>query len=577
MSDVTTIELDERTGKLRLRCPIWANEVLEDLPKNWSKAQKAWLIPVSRAAALFIKERLLKTAIATITPDALKALDNTKAPAYKGEGFPAWYKFKTVPRKHQAQAYRYYGVKALALFMIMRAGKTKVVIDMASALMMEGKIDAVLVICKLSVRKTWQNEFGTHCPIDYDVYLPDTDRERAFNGWRICPHPFKIMVVGTESLSQGRMDDLCRHFMNGDRKVLVVVDESWQIEGKSERAEVCIELGRMPNAEYKIITNGSALDDTPLKLFYQYEFLDTNIIGIGEYLAFRNRYAVMGGYRVEVKPGMFKPTKVVGYQRLEELMKKVAPYTFEVGAEELDLPAKVPVRRYVQATAKQREMYQKMRREGQYVWKDETVVLKNILELELRLHQLAGGHTVTRKKDDRGREVTTTHAVVRPASNPKIREVLDLVKEAGKKQGIIWCAYKAEIEEVSESLTAAEVTHTLIHGGIDEDQRELNRLAFQRGEFQWIVSNTQTGGAGLDMSAATVMIFYSNTNKVVLRTQAEMRPQAVGKKESLLIVDIIMEDTADEIRMEAIEQLQDLGEYVKARLRECVAKIRGEG
>lgn len=579
-TNVTTIELDERTGKLRVRCPVWANEVLEDLPKSWSKAQKAWLVPVSTTAMEFLQRNLIGPGLASITNEALQVLKNTKPPAWKTEGFPSWYKFKTQPRKHQKRAYKYYGMKSLALFMIMRAGKTKVVIDMASAQFIEQKIEALLVIPKLSVRKTWQSEFTAHCPIDYDLLLPYTDKRKRFEGW--CAErglrKLKVCVVGTESFSQGGMDEMAQHFLDvHSGGVHICVDESWQIEGKSERTDVCIELARHQHVKYRTITNGSALDDTPLKLFWQYEFLDTNIIGIGDYLAFRNRYAVMGGYRVEIRPGVFKPTKVVGYQRLEELMAKLAPYTFEVGEDELDLPDKVYERRHVQATAEQRALYQQIRRQGEYTWKNENVVLKNILELELRLHQLAGGHTATRRKDERGREVTVPHQVIRPKANPKIREVLDVVTEAGKKQGIVWCAYMAEIQEVADALFEAGIKVTTIHGKVDEDERERRRLAFQKGEFQYIVGNTATGGAGLDMSAATVMIFYSNTNKIVDRTQSEMRPQAVGKKASLLIVDIIMEGTVDEIRMEAIEQKQDLGAYVKARLREMVARIRGEG
>ena len=34
-----------------------------------------------------------------------------------------------------------------------------------------------------------------------------------------------------------------------------------------------------------------------MNLFMQFEYLDPNIIGIGDYYAFRNRYAIMGGYR----------------------------------------------------------------------------------------------------------------------------------------------------------------------------------------------------------------------------------------------------------------------------------------
>lgn len=582
MNQQIKIEFDKKSNKLLLRCPFYANDLIHAMPaRRWQKKLRAWMVPLTRKNVEFICQKIMQPGYAEVTEEATYAIARLQLAAYKpreNTGFPSWYKFKTPPRAHQRAALqKLYGLETSASFMIMRAGKTKTEIDTACALRMEGKIDSLLVVCKLSVRRTWVNEFETHAPIPVSVHLPETGKQgwRAFDAWVREKHEFPILVVGLESLSQGGMIEIAKAFMMGRSHARMTIDESSLIASHDAiRTEACMELGRM--AAYRSILTGTPHEEGPLLLYSQFEFLDTNIIGIGDWYAFKNRYAVMGGYHVEMKNGTKRPVQIVGYQNLEELTTLIAPYTFEVGEKDLDLPPKEYTQRYVQLTKKQRDLYDQIRKNKEYEWKGKPVVIENVLELILRLHQVVGGYTVTKADpDERGKRKSEPHIVVSPDKNPKVVELLSIAGEAGKQQGIVWCAYRSEIAACVGALRKTGKRVGEIHGGIPEELRERVRTEFQMRRLDWLVGNTTTGGMGLDFSAANIMVYFSNTNKLIDRTQSEERPRAIGKKSCILIIDIIAEKTVDDVYMKAIETKQDLRDYVRTRLREALALIAG--
>ena len=67
-----------------------------------------------------------------------------------------WYKFKTVPYKHQLDALeRSWDKEYFAYFMEMGTGKSKVLIDNAAMLYSQGKINGLLLIAPKGVYKNW--------------------------------------------------------------------------------------------------------------------------------------------------------------------------------------------------------------------------------------------------------------------------------------------------------------------------------------------------------------------------------------------------------------------------------------
>ena len=580
-------------NSFHITCPFWANELVKNLPsRRWSKSKRLWEVPVLRQNVDGIAT-LRSMGGVVVTPEAESLLNEyadtlTRVAVDRTAGMPHWYKFKTEPRKHQHGAMnKLYGVNAGALFMEMQTGKTKTTIDLCAAHRMEGHIEGVLVFTKLSLRKNWVIQFDQHCPIPASIHLPYTDKEKKFRTWLNTPADFKVMVVGWESLSAGRMYELCEQFLLSMVKSAVVGDESTFIAGQdSIRSKRAVSLARM--AEYRYILSGSPSLEGPLQLYMQYEFLDPNIIGIGDYYAFRNRYATMGGYTPKEGPMKGKPLQVIGYQNLDELSALIAPNTVEVLKKDAyDLPPKRYEIRTVELTKEQRALYKKVKSEGTISTpgKDDKVI-QNTLELILRLHQIAGGYTVSPREEVRfdkdgnpkPKVFYDPVEIVDPKTNPKMKELMDVVMEADArgKQGIIWAVYRSEITAIVGLLESVGIRAGQLHGGIPEADRQPMINDFQCGNISWIVGNASTGGMGYTMMASEVNIFYNNSQKAIDRVQAEDRAYGDGQEKSGIWIDIVAEHTVDALYLKALERKMDVAEFVRQNIRQAIDLLDGE-
>ena len=567
------ITYDREKHRFVIRCPFHANELVMDIPsRRWHKASRSWLAPALRQNVAYIQEVLRP--LADIDDRAEEAIAGYLAEAVMPgkNGFPSWYPYKTKPMKHQSRNANYlYGLKAMGVFNDMGTGKTKLAIDLACAMRMEGKINTVLVLCKYTLRKNWEAEWQKHAAIPYSLFLPESPQGKRYAQWMKQDHDFRVMVMGIESFSQGSAIELADRFLLSTTTALTVIDESQYISNpKAVRSERIVSLGR--KSEYRIAMTGTPIDKGPMNLYMQFEFLDPDIIGIGDYYAFRNRYAVMGGFRVNGKP-----TQIVAYQHLDELINVVSPFVVQVRKSEvLDLIPKGYERRVLVMHPKQRELYRSMRKEKAYEWKGQQVTLKNVLELYLRLHQICGGHTVTKYKEPKidkktGDEIEITkseyHQIVTQDENPKIQEILSILGETDE-QAVIWCVYNPEIDEVVDAIQKKFPDRVVgqLRGGSTETYRDEMVQAFQRGEVNYIVGNQKTGGTGYNMFASQLCIYYNNTFSMRDRMQSEDRLHRHGQTGAVKYIDLIMEKSIDEVILDAIAEKMDVSEFIRGKL-----------
>jgi hypothetical protein len=589
--DKFNVDIDDKGSHFLIRCPMWANDLVRQIPsRRWNKSAGAWAAPIIRQNVVAMEE-VVKMAGVVVTDRAREAMAtyverDATVLKQRGVGFPSWYPFKTTPRKHQVTALdKGYGLNAYFLAMDMQTGKTKTVIDLLSAHRMEGHVYGALVFTKLSLRGNWKLQFETHCPIDYSMHLPTTDKIKDFERWLAKPHDFKVMVVGWESMSAGGMKALCERFLLSLNRSATVGDETSYIAGhKAVRSQEVVRLGTM--SEYKYAMNGTPDSCAgPMNLFMQFEFLDPNIIGIGDYYTYRNRYAIMGGYTPKEGPMRGKPMEVVGYQNMDELMGLIGPHMFQVlKTDAYDLPPKRYQIRTVPMSKKQADLYKQVKKEGFLTTASgEEMVMQNTLEVVLRLHQIAGGYTVNPRQEIRkakdGTDKIKIHydpiEVIPPEENPKMQEVFEFVRST-KKQGIIWAVYRPEIEAMVRVLKGMGIRVGELHGGIGEANRQPMVDAFKRGDIDWVVANAATGGMGYTMMASQINIFYNNTHKAIDRVQAEDRAWGDGQDKQGIWIDIIAEKTVDVLIYKSNEAKQDLSTYMRSRIKDVTRLLDGD-
>jgi len=575
------ITYNPRTKKLNAKCGFHLGDAVRGFPsRRFDPKSKLWSIPLVKANILHLEE-IKHLYDFTFSEDAIKAIKNHEAlmAAPKIVPFPLHAydflksKVKYAPLDHQFKMLDLaWGLKACAWFAKMGTGKTYASIHLACARFSAGLIDAVLVICPSTLKATWRKEFEKFATVDYEFksHDPKASWLRVFYATKPDGKTMLVMVASIEGfgVSEALYESVCGYMVG--RRVMVILDESSRIKNPdAKRTDRAITLGL--SAEYKVILNGTPIALGIQDLWSQYEFLDPNIIGCGDYWAFKTRYIEYGGYEQK---------QVVGYKNVEELMNAIRPYTIEVGKEVLNLRDKVRKTIYVEATPEQRKLFKLIIKGSVGDPNEPLIKVDNTLERRLRLRQVAGGYLprgIPTKKVIDGMECEVIDTVVEPLkSNPKLEALMTMID--GHRIGskfIIWTPFVHEIEEIASILrkTYGQESAECYYGSTDIEKRsQIEDRYCKDPSLQFFIANPAAAGLGLTLISGMndIMVYYSGTDAYIDRAQSEDRSHRIGQENEVLVVDLVMERTIDEVILEATENKMNIEEYVVSCLRNGV-------
>jgi SNF2 family DNA or RNA helicase len=285
---------------------------------------------------------------------------------------------------------------------------------------------------------------------------------------------------------------------------------------------------------------GSPVTKSPLDLYQQCAFLSEACLDSPSYYAFQARYAVTFERRVATHS--FK--QIVGYRKLDELKEKLDRFSFRVKKEEcLDLPDKLYVKREVDLTDEQVKAYNEMKTMALAQFNEGLMSTVNALTQLMRLHQIVCGHV----KLDSG--------AVLPLPNKRIDELMSIVEETDGKM-IIWATYRHDIDAIKKALQTEYGMESVgtYYGDTETDERQRVVAEFQNPEskLRFFVGNPSTGGYGLTLTAANVVVYYSNSFDLEKRLQSEDRAHRIGQTKNVTYIDLITPKTVDEKIVKAL-------------------------
>ncbi|MBV1952731.1 MAG: DEAD/DEAH box helicase [Cycloclasticus sp.] len=547
------------------------------------KKNKDWKAPAIRANAALILDlakKIPRVEMDDFTRDKLNEVSTASAPRPK-EKFPIWYPWKTKPMPKQLEALdSAWGQNIKAFFCEQGTGKSKIYTDMASAMFMEGKINAMVVLTKYSLRRNICQEFEKHSPLtedDAETFFPDfslvSGRKKA-DAFLLKKKNFKMLSIGLESLSngekKGRAYEYTERFLLC-HNALVVVDESHLIKGhQSMRTMNACSLGLL--TKFRMIGTGTPISHGPLDFYSQFDFLDPNIIGVGDYYSFRNRYAQMGGYEGK---------EIVGYENIDELMEIIKPWVFQVTKKEMmpDLPPKVYLgSREVKMTKEQEQLYKKVKKEkvaeiGHLIAskQDTEVVAQNALVAYSLLQQIACGYISYKVEDPTIRKVLRQREwLIPPERNPKLNELiecLDDLKLRGR-QANIWTRYQMEVEQTVDYINKklGKGTAVKYYGKMTQEEKNVAQAEFVDGKVDFFIANQEAAGTGLTFVNAEDAYYLSNSFRYIDRVQSEDRNHRRGTVNKVFYTDIVCEKTVEVKVQQALAERKDMADFVRGQM-----------
>jgi SNF2 family DNA or RNA helicase len=486
------------------------------------------------------------------------------------------YEYVYKPFAHQAEGVQLLrGRRFYGFFDEPGCGKSKVVVDGCNLLFLDRAVCAVVVVCPNTVKATWANnswgQIKIHSPSDFPFEVIRLDSGRRWperqSYWHWKNQRLVWVITNYEALRATKNETWLSQFLAAMSPAVMVLDESTKIKNRTAlQTKAALRIGQHATRRY--ILTGTPIAKNPLDLYTQCNFLDPRVLKFPSFVAFRNRYAKMGGYMVGGRP-----VQVVGWQNLDELKEKIKEHSriIEKKTALPDLPPKLFTRIEVPLSPEQERAYLQMRDHavatvpGTVGQATATIALTKAL----RQTQITSGHLTI--KDS----VTGQDKVVVFEQNPKTDVVMELLEEI--EHMVVFCMFITEIQELSSRLRKADISHGLIYGETKNTEREKIQQDYQAGKLRVVVCQVVTGGIGITLTQGSTAVFLTNPYSLEARVQAEdrlHRPSA-ERHDNVTYYDVCAtygdgKPTIDHSVIKAQEQKEDLSNYVLGRTLEEV-------
>lgn len=470
------------------------------------------------------------------------------------------YPFKTKPFDHQREAWEATREReTYAVFWEQGTGKSKLVIDTAAWLYLNGKIDALLVVAPNGVQRNWiTDEVPIHLP---DAVLRNTishfyETRRAKTQWhaRACQEllahgGFAVLAMAYSACMTDIGGKLLKKFLT-KKRCLYVLDESVAVKTPRAKRTRRI-LGSARYAPFRRILTGTPITNGAFDVYAPLRFLDKDFWlnnGLGTFLIYKNYFGVFrDGYNGATGKSF---RQLLAYKNLDELHDMLAPICTRVTKDEvLDLPPKLYSKRYVEMTREQERLYAALRDSYMIELEDGAEINAPLAIVRLlRLQQIICGYV----PDDDGKMITIG------GPNPRLDTLIRLCEECPHK-AIIWARFRRDIDLITASLGNTCVRYD---GQVGPNERADAIEQFQRGEAKFFVANPAAAGEGLTLHAARTVVYYNNSFKLSERLQSEDRAHRIGQEHPVHYVDLVAPGTVDERIVESLRGKRDVAQVI---------------
>jgi SNF2 family DNA or RNA helicase len=184
---------------------------------------------------------------------------------------------------------------------------------------------------------------------------------------------------------------------------------------------------------------------------------------------------------------------------------------------------------------------------------DGSITAANALVRLLRLQQITGGSV----NNDLGQSVQV--------STSKETLLADVLEDLEIKEPVVvFCRFRhdmAVVRRVAEKQgrTVAELS------GSHNDLRE-----WQDGKYDVIVVQIRSGGSGVDLTRASMAIYYSLSYSLGDYDQSRARVHRPGQTKSTTYIHLVANDTIDKIVYRALSDRKDVVDSILERIRQHV-------
>jgi len=323
---------------------------------------------------------------------------------------------------------------------------------------------------------------------------------------------------------------------------LVIVDESHHIGNPTAVQSVeARRLGR--KARFRVFMTGSMFHRNPFYVFGQAKFHDDGAALGSSFTQYKKRVAVMGGY------GDYE---VLRYRNLRWMTRQLKPFVYM----EKYVPPRAPVTNLLtfDLTGRNLEYYNAMHVKGTVTDGHKRSTAPLVLTKHLRMQQICGGFlrwedTVTKIGSDK---------------LDMCRDRLNEYMKQGIAKAVIGCRFLPELAAIARIALDLGFLPILFHGSVPKGDERTRRIALFQGTKRpaLFISQIAAGKESIDLSAASVMMFYSLSESYVDHDQFTRRIEKYKDTRTLMYDYLIANGTRDEVTYAALQMKKDVAEFI---------------
>jgi hypothetical protein len=458
------------------------------------------------------------------------------------------YRPKTKPFRHQSKAViRAVKHRNYAIFFEPRLGKSKVALDVAGVWALKGRVKRVLIVAPRIAIEVWEKEIERHFPYWYDAEDFESSWQsttRIFAG-PVCPE-VKFFLASREELWA-----LTKPAMKKLREVekwapdLIVLDESHEYKRPGGRGaqRAWRFVGRLRRKRkdnglpYVLLLSGTPNPKGWVDLFAQFRIMDEGIFGT-DAASFKDEYVVYGKGR--------QKWKVIRYNNVKQLEKKVRAHSYAVSADEAGLANKVFMQALkVKMPSHAIKMYLELVEEFITEWEGGVIDAANAGVKRIRLLQLVGGFT-------------TEGQQIHDAKVRTLRDQLRLLVGQGESV-VVYCRFTPEVAAAYRVADEVAPLAFRVDGQTKRHDRSKAIAALREipEEPTVVVFQYQAGSRAIELVGAAETVYYSTPDGWVDYFQTMKRTQGPNQKRPVRYTHLVVPGTVDVSTIRGLKEKED--------------------
>lgn len=466
------------------------------------------------------------------------------------------------PWPHQRDAIDWVRARrASYLHLTMGAGKSRCIVSAAD----ETHAMTVLIVSPKSVvASVWPNQFSTWSERPWRV-APATKLGRSvkarvggmkkqYERARYDRAPF-VAVINYQML-------LSREAAAWLRTVafdLVVFDEAQKL--KSPHGKTSKAAARLTQTAGRVVMlSGTPMPHSPMDVFAQFRTLDPTVFG-RSFVAFRARYAKMGGYKAK---------QIIGFQRQDEMTERMSGLMHSPPDEvvQLNLPEARHETITVDLDSKARRLYDSLANELHAAIAEGAINVQNGLVRLLRMQQLCSGLAVVEGNEASGTDEASLLANLHGADDREEVEVCTAkrgalvdILESTDEPIVVFGQFRHDIRVAREAAQLAGATIAELSG----EQNELEM--WRSGGARVLVVQIASGAEGIDLTRARICVYLSTGFNLGQYLQSLARVHRPGQSRPVTYYHVHARQTIDEVVYRVLGKREEIVKAVLDQVR----------